>query len=128
MCDENFQTFAKIRDDHLKKKFNNGCNFDWCTASVINQNKYCNTHAWMAPPEHVKETKESKEKRNVSGYMKRIIASEQNWCCMSYKDMLKASYEVDHIIPLCKGGTNNKENLVALCRNCHGEKTFKESC
>ena len=97
MCDENFQKAAKNRDDKLKKKFNNGCNFDWCTATVNNQNKYCNTHAWMdntTPVEHAKEI----TKRNVSGYMKRIIASDQNWTCMICKDMLKASYEVDHII------------------------------
>ena len=24
------------------------------------------------------------------------------------------------------GGNNDETNLVALCRNCHGEKTFQE--
>ena len=32
----------------------------------------------------------------------------------------------DHVIPLYKGGTNDLTNLEALCRNCHGKKTFKD--
>ena len=40
--------------------------------------------------------------------------------------MLDGSYEIDHIIPLYKGGNNNYENLMALCRNCHGTKTIND--
>ena len=40
--------------------------------------------------------------------------------------MLDNTYEVDHVIPLYKGGTNDLTNLEALCRNCHGKKTFKD--
>ena len=32
--------------------------------------------------------------------------------------------EVDHKIPLYKGGNNQINNLEALCRNCHGMKTL----
>ena len=38
--------------------------------------------------------------------------------------MLDVSYEVDHKVPLYKGGDNNVNNLQALCRNCHGKKTI----
>lgn len=30
--------------------------------------------------------------------------------------------EVDHIVPLCKGGTNASGNLQLLCKSCHGTK------
>jgi len=40
--------------------------------------------------------------------------------------ILDASYEVDHIVALYRGGTNSETNLVALCRNCHGKKTVNE--
>ena len=30
--------------------------------------------------------------------------------------------EVDHIVPLCKGGTNAPGNLQLLCKSCHGTK------
>jgi 5-methylcytosine-specific restriction endonuclease McrA len=40
--------------------------------------------------------------------------------------MLDGSYEIDHIVPLYKGGGNGYENLMALCRNCHGKKTIND--
>lgn len=30
--------------------------------------------------------------------------------------------EVDHIVPLCKGGSNDARNLQLLCKRCHGSK------
>ena len=41
-------------------------------------------------------------------------------------NLLDATYEVDHINPLYKGGTNDFNNLQALCRNCHGKKTIDD--
>jgi len=31
--------------------------------------------------------------------------------------------EIDHIIPLMKGGNNDKKNIQILCANCHLKKT-----
>lgn len=68
----------------------------------------------------------SKQKRNVSESLKKIVASEQQWKCSSCNNLLTASYEIDHIVPLYKGGSNNRENLSAMCRNCHGNKTLND--
>ena len=57
---------------------------------------------------------------------KKVVASSQQWNCRSCNKMLDASYEIDHIIPLYKGGTNDLNNLQALCRNCHGQKTIND--
>lgn len=35
----------------------------------------------------------------------------------------KGDREIDHIIPLSQGGTNDLENLQALCKECHFDKT-----
>jgi 5-methylcytosine-specific restriction endonuclease McrA len=67
-----------------------------------------------------------KEKRNVTNLMKKTVAANQKWSCAHCKEMLDSSYEVDHKIALFNGGSNDIENLVALCRNCHGKKTMKE--
>ena len=66
-------------------------------------------------------------KRNVSALQKKMIASNQEWRCMYCKNILDYTYEIDHILPLFKGGTNNNNNLQALCRNCHGIKTIKDN-
>ena len=65
--------------------------------------------------------------RNISATTKKVIASNQQWHCNICKNILDASYEVDHIIPLYKGGNNELYNLQALCRNCHGMKTINDN-
>lgn len=67
-----------------------------------------------------------KEKRNVTNLMKKTVAANQKWSCAHCNEMLDSSYEVDHKLALFNGGTNDMDNLVALCRNCHGKKTMKE--
>jgi 5-methylcytosine-specific restriction enzyme A len=57
---------------------------------------------------------------------KKVVASSQQWSCRYCKKLLDASYEIDHIIPLYKGGNNDLNNLQALCRNCHGQKTIND--
>ena len=66
-------------------------------------------------------------KRSVSETKKKYIASNQNWTCGECKEQLKAWFEVDHIKRLDQGGSNDVDNLVALCRNCHGKKTSMEN-
>jgi len=34
--------------------------------------------------------------------------------------------EVDHILPLARGGTHDIANLQALCKACHSRKTVSE--
>jgi 5-methylcytosine-specific restriction endonuclease McrA len=41
--------------------------------------------------------------------------------------LLSACFEIDHVIRLDRGGTNEIDNLVALCRECHGQKTMLEN-
>ena len=35
--------------------------------------------------------------------------------------------EIHHIKPLSQGGTNEFENLMALCKSCHSKITFEEN-
>jgi hypothetical protein len=66
-------------------------------------------------------------KRSVSETKKKYVASQQNWKCGHCKTQLTAWFEVDHINRLDSGGTNEVDNLVALCRDCHGKKTAMEN-
>jgi 5-methylcytosine-specific restriction enzyme A len=42
-------------------------------------------------------------------------------CCLK-----KQKYDIDHIKPLASGGTNQIDNLQALCKACHQDKTANE--
>lgn len=66
--------------------------------------------------------KKQQHKRSVSETKKKYVASSQNWTCKNCHEKLEATFEVDHVIELQDGGTNEIDNLVALCRNCHGKK------
>lgn len=66
-------------------------------------------------------------KRSVSETKKKFVASNQSWQCGDCNKQLNAWFEVDHVIRLEYGGSNHVDNLVALCRECHGKKTTIEN-
>lgn len=66
-------------------------------------------------------------KRSVSETKKKFVASSQNWKCGDCSEQLSAWFEVDHKVRLEYGGSNHIDNLVALCRECHGRKTTMEN-
>ena len=66
-------------------------------------------------------------KRSVSETKKKFVAAEQGWKCGGCKQQLPAWFEVDHKMRLDQGGSNHVDNLVALCRDCHGRKTAFEN-
>jgi len=66
-------------------------------------------------------------KRSVSESKKKFVASQQGWKCGDCQRQLPGWFEVDHKIRLEHGGSNAVDNLVALCRDCHGKKTAFEN-
>lgn len=66
-------------------------------------------------------------KRSVSETKKKYVASSQEWKCGNCKQQLDHTFEIDHKLRLEYGGGNEVQNLIALCRNCHGRKTASEN-
>jgi hypothetical protein len=66
-------------------------------------------------------------KRSVSETKKKYVASSQDWKCGNCKQQLDHTFEIDHKMRLEYGGGNDVQNLIALCRNCHGRKTASEN-
>ena len=66
-------------------------------------------------------------KRSVSETKKKYVAFNQDWKCGHCNNKLTHTFEVDHKIRLEHGGGNDPSNLVALCRECHGQKTASEN-
>ena len=75
----------------------------------------------------IMESGKKATKRCVSETKKKFVASQQNWKCGHCQIQLPAWFEVDHKIRLENGGSNHVDNLVALCRDCHGKKTAMEN-
>lgn len=52
-----------------------------------------------------------------------IIKSQSYRCGICDSRILGGNFHVDHLVPVCIGGTNNNINLLAMCPNCHGLKS-----
>ena len=62
-------------------------------------------------------------KRKISQTVWKEIGFRQKWLCNICNTMLKATFELDHIIELEQQGEDTIENLQALCAECHAQKT-----
>lgn len=52
------------------------------------------------------------------------IFAERGGRCANCGNKIRArDWELDHLIPLSLGGTNDRTNLQILCDICHGAKT-----
>lgn len=65
--------------------------------------------------------------RNVSQATKKRVAAEQKWRCNHCQEILDATFECDHIVPLHRNGSNARWNLQVLCVGCHARKTYYEN-
>jgi 5-methylcytosine-specific restriction protein A len=55
--------------------------------------------------------------------LRHVVLVEEPLCMICQR---APAIEVDHIIPISKGGTDHRDNLQGACKACHEEKTFKD--
>lgn len=57
-----------------------------------------------------------------------LVAGRQDWeCANCFEELFDAKFDIDHITPIEHGGTNELENLQALCKTCHKIKTHEQT-
>ena len=54
------------------------------------------------------------------------VAARQGYKCAHCRQTFPAVFDIDHIVPLHKGGEDVMGNLQALCCNCHAVKSRNE--
>uniref|UniRef100_A0A6C0IDK5 HNH nuclease domain-containing protein n=1 Tax=viral metagenome TaxID=1070528 RepID=A0A6C0IDK5_9ZZZZ len=91
----------------------------------INTNKF--PSGFLNEDKRILNSGKNGTKRSVSETKKKYVASNQEWKCGHCKSQLDHTFEIDHRIRLEYGGGNDVQNLIALCRNCHGKKTASEN-
>ncbi|MCU0897747.1 MAG: HNH endonuclease, partial [Burkholderiales bacterium] len=56
----------------------------------------------------------------------RILAPLQDHRCFYCQEKIDQRAEVDHFVPLSKGGTHHPENIVLACKSCNRAKAAKD--
>lgn len=70
----------------------------------------------------------SRDKRkHISKSMRQTIIEKQQNSCGECKRVLTSFFQIDHIIALQFGGTDDESNLMALCCECHAMKSITEN-
>jgi len=101
---------------------------DWSNSnSTTSKRQQYNINKMMSSGGNSATTGIKATKRSVSESKKKFVAAQQSWKCGDCKRQLPSWFEVDHKIRLENGGSNAVDNLVALCRDCHGKKTAFEN-
>ena len=87
--------------------------------------------------EELRKTKKRKDRyadvatarRKLGEPARRQIAQGQMWKCAGEACVLAGDlqeYDIDHVIPLWRGGIDEPANMQALCPACHRRKTNQE--
>lgn len=58
--------------------------------------------------------------------LKEKIHLRDNWTCQHCR-RVTTQLELDHIVNVAQGGTDDESNLQSLCPPCHKDKSLKES-
>lgn len=69
---------------------------------------------WLRYPPAIRRTSNAK--------LRKAVLAEQPRC-----DCGAPATEMDHIVPVCLGGSDDRSNLRGICRPCHLSKSGREA-
>ena len=87
--------------------------------------KYTSSNSTMCKQGQPQGWQRRRTKRTELGHGKivRVFNRCEGKCQMCEKWVPYKERQVDHIVPVYKGGTNEMSNLWLLCKDCHRAKT-----
>lgn len=99
------------------------CRYNNCPALTDSPSGYCKEHEKLIESNYNRYIRTLEAKRRY-GYrwrkLRTAFISANPLCEMCKRQgRYTAATEVHHVKPLADGGTNDIDNLMALCRSCH---------
>lgn len=124
--------FSKDRDniDGLNYTCKSCCN-EYYYANRLHirqkQKKYCisNPDIILANGRNRRARERNAPGKNTASDIKQLMTLQKSKCAVC-RCSIKNGYHVDHVIPLSKGGSNDKFNLQLLCQHCNQSKHAKD--
>jgi 5-methylcytosine-specific restriction protein A len=106
--------------------------------SLVKDARYCEAHRKERAGSYADEARGTRQARGYgAGWeatRKRILSRDAGICQECLRNGVvtpighrRYSYFCDHIIPKAEGGSDDDDNLQALCRDCHDRKTQREA-
>jgi 5-methylcytosine-specific restriction endonuclease McrA len=96
-------------------------------ASWINATKQKNPQRWLLQKRlHAQKRRAIKAKvfgKVSSDVVDKLMRLQRNKCAYCRCNLLGAKYELDHVVPLARGGMRDDSNFQLLCRTCNREKS-----
>jgi len=107
----------------MPKKPKRPCSYPGCPRLADGQ--YCEEHSAVARKQYDKYERSADVNKKYGRAWKRIRdrhIKQHPLCEMCLKEGRYIPVdEVHHILPISKGGTHARENLMSLCRSCHNK-------
>lgn len=105
----------------MPRKPKQPCRYPGCPR--LTDERYCEEHRKLESRRYEKYGRDPVAKRRYGSAWQKIRArflAAHPLCEQCRKEgRLTVATEVHHILPLGHGGTNDEENLMALCKPCH---------
>lgn len=105
----------------MPRKPKRPCSHPGCPS--LTEGRFCEQHQKEENKRYEKYDRNPAVRRRYGRAWKRIrdrYAAEHPLCeeCLT-KDRYIATEEIHHKLPLGQGGTHDRKNLIALCKECH---------
>lgn len=72
---------------------------------------------------YIKKEREKARKLRFTNWWRTLVSKGECYYCGG--KFSKDEITMDHIVPLSRGGTSSKNNIVACCKNCNNIKKNK---
>lgn len=112
----------------MPRKPKRPCSFPNCPN--LTDGRFCKEHEKQENKRYEKYGRDPAIRRRYGRAWKRIRDSyiSQHPLCeeCEKKGKLTKAEEIHHILPLSRGGTHERTNLMALCKSCHSAITAKD--
>lgn len=99
------------------------CAYGNCREPAVDGSRYCAEHKKLTDRQYNRYTRKEGTGRKYGRSWKKIRASyarEHPLCEKCFEEgKVTMMDEVHHIVPVSKGGTHDRANLMSLCRSCH---------
>lgn len=91
----------------------------------LSDGRYCEEHRKMVAKQYEQYSRDPNIHKKYGRVWKRIRDSyvkTHPFCEQCFKEgILTPVDEVHHIIPVSRGGTHDRSNLMSLCKSCHNK-------